>query len=174
MWKKAWLLPRFWAEVCTLLGWFNTSPEKFCTFPENSCNCSWQKSHDSCVNAMNLKSEKWRGPNYCASPETSPTSCSFFTNILPVGLQWAEDLMCRELGVNCTLNVCVISHYSFLDKIYCLSSSEALAKFIRNPRSYIMEPYPCPPCKICVVGPPCSGKTTLAKNLAQRYQAQVI
>ena len=67
-----------------------------------------------------------------------------------------------------------ISRYSFLDKIYCLSSSEALAKFIRNPRSYIMDPYPCPPCKICVVGPPCSGKTTLAKNLAQRYQAQVI
>lgn len=57
--------------------------------------------------------------------------------------------------------------------MYCLSSSEALVKFTRNPRAYLLSPQPRVPCKVCVIGPPTSGKTTLAKILAQHYKAMV-
>lgn len=62
---------------------------------------------------------------------------------------------------------------SFLDKLYVMSTSEALAHFLRNPRSFLAPHLPCPPCKVCVLGPPHSGKTTVAHALAQRYKAQV-
>ncbi|XP_072537006.1 adenylate kinase 9 [Salminus brasiliensis] len=62
----------------------------------------------------------------------------------------------------------------FLDKIYVLSSQEALQKFMANPRRYLLPPMPHPPCRMAVIGPPCSGKTTLCTLLAEHYGAVLI
>ncbi|XP_050391523.2 adenylate kinase 9 [Patella vulgata] len=63
---------------------------------------------------------------------------------------------------------------SFLDKIYCLSSAEAMEKFLKNPRPYLLPPQPRPPCKLAVLGAPLSGKTTVCHLLANKYDAKVI
>ena len=63
--------------------------------------------------------------------------------------------------------------FSFLDKMYVLSSGEAMEKFLKNPRPYLLPPQPRPPCKLSITGPPLSGKTTLAHLLAQKYNAKV-
>ncbi|CAL8318129.1 unnamed protein product [Merluccius merluccius] len=62
----------------------------------------------------------------------------------------------------------------FQDKVYVLSSQEAYRKFLVNPRWYLLPPMPSPPCKVSVVGPPLSGKSTLCGLLAQRYGATVV
>ncbi|KAM6954065.1 adenylate kinase 9 [Aplochiton taeniatus] len=62
----------------------------------------------------------------------------------------------------------------FQDKIYILSSQEALQNFMANPRRYLLPPMPRPPCKVSVIGPPCSGKTTLCALLAKHYGAKVV
>lgn len=67
--------------------------------------------------------------------------------------------------------LCVVDR--FLDKIYFLSSEEALSAFLKNPRPYLLPPQPRPPCKLIVTGPPLSGKTTLCNILASRYGAEV-
>ncbi|ETE69947.1 Adenylate kinase domain-containing protein 1, partial [Ophiophagus hannah] len=58
-------------------------------------------------------------------------------------------------------------------KMYLLSTEEALKQFMLNPRSYLLPPMPLPPCKVLVVGPPFSGKTTLCELLANHYQGKV-
>ncbi|XP_077973287.1 adenylate kinase 9-like [Styela clava] len=63
---------------------------------------------------------------------------------------------------------------SFLDKMYIMSSPEAMTKFLKNPRPYLLPPLPKPPCKISVLGFPVSGKTSLCKVLADRYEAVVL
>ncbi|XP_044531342.1 adenylate kinase 9 [Gracilinanus agilis] len=63
---------------------------------------------------------------------------------------------------------------SFLGKMYCLSSEEALSAFMRNPRPYLLPPMPMPPCKVFMYGPKSSGKTTLCKLIAENYKAKVI
>ncbi|XP_072494186.1 adenylate kinase 9 [Notamacropus eugenii] len=63
---------------------------------------------------------------------------------------------------------------SFLGKMYCLSSEEALSTFMRNPRPYLLPPMPIPPCKVFVYGPKSSGKTTLCNLIAAKYQGQVL
>ena len=60
-----------------------------------------------------------------------------------------------------------------MDKLYVMASNESLAHFMRNPRPFLAPHLPCPPCKVCVLGPPHSGKTILAQSLAQRYNAKV-
>lgn len=69
----------------------------------------------------------------------------------------------------------VLSVYtcSFLDKMYSMSSPEALVQFTRNPRAYLLPPHPSIPCKVCVVGPPTSGKSTLVRMVAEKYNAMV-
>ncbi|KAL7872074.1 hypothetical protein SRHO_G00070570 [Serrasalmus rhombeus] len=62
----------------------------------------------------------------------------------------------------------------FLDKVYVLSTQEALQKFMVNPRGYLLPPLPRPPCKVAVIGPPCSGKSTLSALLAKRYGAVLV
>ena len=62
---------------------------------------------------------------------------------------------------------------SFLDKVYCLSSPEAMEKFLKNPRPYLLPAQPRPPAKISVIGAPYSGKTTFCHLLAQKYGAKV-
>lgn len=63
--------------------------------------------------------------------------------------------------------------FSFLDKVYCLSSAEAMEKFLKNPRPYLLPPQPRPPCKISVLGAPYAGKTTFCHLLAQKYGSKV-
>ncbi|KAM9002916.1 adenylate kinase 9 [Sarcophilus harrisii] len=62
---------------------------------------------------------------------------------------------------------------SFLGKMYCLSSEEALSAFLRNPRPYLLPPMPLPPCKVFLYGPKSSGKTTLCHLIANKYKGQV-
>ncbi|KAM4633800.1 adenylate kinase 9 [Polymixia lowei] len=62
----------------------------------------------------------------------------------------------------------------FQDKLYILSSQEAYQKFVVNPRRYLLPPMPRPPCKVSIIGPPRSGKSTLCTLLAQHYGALVL
>ena len=66
-----------------------------------------------------------------------------------------------------------MNDFSFLDKVYVLSSEEAMGKFLKNPRPYLLPPQPRPPCKLVVTGQPLSGKTTLCQLLADKYGASV-
>ncbi|XP_075453717.1 adenylate kinase 9 isoform X2 [Ascaphus truei] len=63
---------------------------------------------------------------------------------------------------------------TFLDKIYLLSSEEAFIKFRQNPRPYLLPPMPLPPCKVAVLGPRSSGKTTLCNLIANKYTGKVL
>ncbi|XP_062043634.1 adenylate kinase 9 isoform X1 [Lepus europaeus] len=63
---------------------------------------------------------------------------------------------------------------SFLGKLYCLSSEEALKAFSLNPRCYLLPPMPAPPCKVVVCGPQRAGKTTLANLIAEHYKGKVV
>lgn len=66
------------------------------------------------------------------------------------------------------------SSHSFEDKLYILSSQEALQKFVTNPRLYLLPPMPRPPCRVAIVGPPLAGVSTVCKLLAQHYKASVL
>nr|XP_020756598.1 adenylate kinase 9 [Odocoileus virginianus texanus] len=63
---------------------------------------------------------------------------------------------------------------SFLGKMYCLSSEEALKTFLLNPRPYLLPPMPAPPFKVFILGPQSSGKTTLSNLLAKHFKGKVI
>ncbi len=63
--------------------------------------------------------------------------------------------------------------HSFLDKIYVMSGPEQMELFLKNPRPYLISPQPRPPCKLCITGPPLSGRTTMAFWLAQKFNARV-
>ncbi len=54
-----------------------------------------------------------------------------------------------------------------------MSSSDALEQFINSPRQYLSNPFPRIPCKLCILGPPTSGKSTLSRLLSQHYHAMV-
>ncbi|XP_037541400.1 adenylate kinase 9 [Nematolebias whitei] len=55
--------------------------------------------------------------------------------------------------------------------IYFFASIENLNKFMLHPLKYLRQPKPTPtlPIKLAVIGPPKSGKTTVAKLLAKNY-----
>ncbi|KAL8186359.1 UNVERIFIED_CONTAM: hypothetical protein K2H54_069233, partial [Gekko kuhli] len=57
------------------------------------------------------------------------------------------------------------------NSIYFFVSKENRDKFMKNPIKYIRQPKPKPtmPVKIAIVGPPKSGKTTVAKKFASVY-----
>ncbi len=63
---------------------------------------------------------------------------------------------------------------AFLDKLYLMHSEEALKEFMKNPRPFLKPPQPQAPCKLSVLGPSYSGKTTLCQVLAKKYNARVI
>ncbi|XP_073708860.1 adenylate kinase 9 [Garra rufa] len=62
----------------------------------------------------------------------------------------------------------------FIDKFYILSSQDALQKFMANPRRYLLPHIPHLPCKVSVIGPPCSGKSTVCTLLAEHCGAVVV
>uniref|UniRef100_A0A6P7FKY8 Adenylate kinase 9-like n=1 Tax=Diabrotica virgifera virgifera TaxID=50390 RepID=A0A6P7FKY8_DIAVI len=62
----------------------------------------------------------------------------------------------------------------FLNKIFYLSDEESFIKFYRNPRPYLLEPYPRPTCKIFIFGPKCSGKTAIANCLGYLLNGTVL
>ncbi|KAK9693675.1 hypothetical protein QE152_g34047 [Popillia japonica] len=62
----------------------------------------------------------------------------------------------------------------FLNHIYFLSDEMSLLRFIRNPRPYLLPPYPRPTCKIFIIGPYASGKTAVAKCLALLLNGRVL
>ncbi len=54
-----------------------------------------------------------------------------------------------------------------------MANEQCLRKFIKNPREYLRQPNPKIPCKLCIIGGSRTGKTTLAKMLAKKYDAKV-
>ncbi|XP_074034229.1 adenylate kinase 9-like [Leptinotarsa decemlineata] len=59
----------------------------------------------------------------------------------------------------------------FQDAVYLLCSEPDMKKFLDSPRSYLTDqpPTEVPPARICVVGVPGSGKTTICKNLSNNF-----
>ncbi|XP_034526661.1 adenylate kinase 9, partial [Ailuropoda melanoleuca] len=55
--------------------------------------------------------------------------------------------------------------------IYFLSSKETKEKFMKNPIKYIRQPKPKPtvPIRVIILGPPKSGKTTVAQKISSEY-----
>lgn len=66
-----------------------------------------------------------------------------------------------------------LSNYSieFMSKKYVLSSKHAIEAFIRNPTLYIKV---VPSCRIAIVGPPTSGKSTIAKVFENLFVGKVV
>lgn len=62
----------------------------------------------------------------------------------------------------------------FLNKIFFLSSEEAVYLFIENPRTFLLPPNPRPTCKIAVFGPKYAGKSQLSARLAEVFGGTVI
>ncbi|KAI5140379.1 Adenylate Kinase 9 [Manis pentadactyla] len=83
----------------------------------------------------------------------------------PVKLSEGETLKPMESAENPSYPV-IHRHY-----IYFLSSKETREKFMRNPIKYIRQPKPKPavPIRIAIVGPPKSGKTTVAQKISSEY-----
>ncbi|CDQ90195.1 unnamed protein product [Oncorhynchus mykiss] len=81
------------------------------------------------------------------------------------GFRWRRSRWCRACPVALKEGKIIKGKpefsVGFMDKIYILSSQEALGRFMLNPRRYLLPPMPRPPCKVSVIGPPCAGKSTL-------------
>ncbi|CAD1478382.1 unnamed protein product [Heterotrigona itama] len=62
----------------------------------------------------------------------------------------------------------------FMNKIFFLSSNEAVDLFVENPRTFVRPFSPRPTCKIVVFGPDHSGKSQLCRELARVLKGTVI
>ncbi|XP_052020495.1 adenylate kinase 9 [Apodemus sylvaticus] len=83
----------------------------------------------------------------------------------PVKLSEGETIKPVESAEN-PLNPVIHRHY-----IYFLSTKQTKEKFMMNPIKYIRQPKPkaTMPVRIMIVGPPKSGKSTVARKLASDY-----
>ncbi|XP_069707806.1 adenylate kinase 9 [Phaenicophaeus curvirostris] len=83
----------------------------------------------------------------------------------PVKLSEGDVIKPQQRGEN---SVFPVIHRQY---IYFFSSKENRETFMKNPIKYICQPKPKPavPVKIAIVGPPKSGKTTVAKKFASVY-----
>nr|XP_057912171.1 adenylate kinase 9 isoform X2 [Doryrhamphus excisus] len=63
---------------------------------------------------------------------------------------------------------------AFQDKLYIISSQEAFDKFMTNPRRYLLPPMPSPPCRVCIIGVPQTGRSALAKLMAERHKVSML
>ncbi|XP_016073041.1 PREDICTED: adenylate kinase 9 [Miniopterus natalensis] len=88
----------------------------------------------------------------------------------PVKLSEGETIKSTENSEN---PVYPVIHRQY---IYFLSSKETKEKFMKNPIKYIRQPKPKPnmPIKIAIVGPPKSGKTTVAKKISSEYGLKLL
>ena len=59
----------------------------------------------------------------------------------------------------------------FMLQVFMLSSRQALHLFCTNPLPYVSQPPALPRLRVMVAGPPCAGKTLVAKAIAGRYGA---
>lgn len=62
----------------------------------------------------------------------------------------------------------------FMNKIFFLADEEAWLKFSRNPRPYVLPPFPKPRCKFLVVGPSGSGKTLVSNCLKYLLNGEIL
>ncbi|XP_026878248.2 adenylate kinase 9 isoform X1 [Electrophorus electricus] len=117
-----------------------------------------------------------------AVPEDTDTeellrALSSFNTVVP-GFRWGRSRWGRTCPVALKegKNIKGKPEFSvgFLDKMYVLSSQDALEKFMMSPRQYLLPPMPCPPCRVSVIGPPCSGTSTLSALLAEHYGTVLI
>lgn len=99
------------------------------------------------------------------------------SEMIAPGFRWRRSRWSRLCPVALYEGECISGNpefaVSFLDKMYLLSSVEALVKFMKNPRPYVLPPQPTPPCKLMVLGAPLSGVTTLCTKLADRFGGKV-
>ncbi|NXG57116.1 KAD9 kinase, partial [Hemiprocne comata] len=58
----------------------------------------------------------------------------------------------------------------YREKIYYFSTSECRDKFLKNPEEYVAhkEPIQAPPLRVCLLGPHGAGKTTCARQIAEK------
>ncbi|NWW54969.1 KAD9 kinase, partial [Pedionomus torquatus] len=58
----------------------------------------------------------------------------------------------------------------YQEKIYYFSTSEYKDKFLKNPEEYVAhnEPIQAPPLRVCLLGPHGAGKTTCARQIADK------
>lgn len=54
----------------------------------------------------------------------------------------------------------------FMNKIFFLHDDEAFYKFYKNPRPYLLPPFPKSSCRLCVFGAKLTGKTEISKCFA--------
>ncbi|CAH1960894.1 unnamed protein product [Acanthoscelides obtectus] len=62
----------------------------------------------------------------------------------------------------------------FMNNIFFLADEEAYIKFFRNPRPYLLPPFPKPTCKYFIFGPKCAGKTAVSNCLAFNFSGTVL
>lgn len=62
----------------------------------------------------------------------------------------------------------------FLSHIFFLSDEVAFKNFVRNPRPYLLPPFPRSMCKIMIIGPKASGKSAVAKCLGLLLNGKVL
>jgi len=64
-------------------------------------------------------------------------------------------------------------HVRFKNKSYFLSSVDAKQRFMANPQLYL-QPVGIPPVRVCITGPPKSGKSSVARRMAEKYGIPVV
>ena len=62
----------------------------------------------------------------------------------------------------------------YCGRVFLLSSPLALQLFCANPLPYVSSPPALPRLRVLIAGPPCAGKTEVAKSIADRYGAMHI
>nr|CAH7751630.1 unnamed protein product [Callosobruchus chinensis] len=62
----------------------------------------------------------------------------------------------------------------FMNHIFFLADQDAYIRFFRNPRPYLLPPFPKPTCKFFIFGPKCAGKTAIANCLAFNFSGTVL
>ncbi|XP_031773303.1 adenylate kinase 9 [Apis florea] len=79
-----------------------------------------------------------------------------------------------ELARGRTVNGNARHSVHFMNKIFFLSSNEAVDLFVQNPRTFLHPFRPRPTCKVVVFGPNYSGKSELCRELARELNGTVI
>lgn len=76
-------------------------------------------------------------------------------------------------GLSCTLYRTVFMFYRLHNKVYLLSTEQAMKAFMYNPARYLLPYLPEAQCKVLVVGNQKLGQTYIAEAIATFFQAYV-